>query len=98
MKGPGQLLARLGEVLLGERDPVGDGGGVAPPGLVDGVGLDAALLGAQTCHFYSLRHFIDLEGERREVKGQTDVTFSTLGRGRACSLQFGSNPLIIGAH
>ena len=75
MKRPGQLLARLGEVLLGERDPVRHRGGVAGPALVDGVGLDAALLGAQTCHFYSLRHFIDLEGERREVRGQSDVTF-----------------------
>ena len=64
MKGPGQLVARLGEVLLGERDPVRHRGGVASPGLVDRVGLDPALLGAQTRHFYSLRHLIDLGGER----------------------------------
>ena len=64
MKRSSQLLARLGEVLLGERDPVRHRGGVAGSALVDGVGLDAALLGAQIRHFYSLRHFIDLEGER----------------------------------
>ena len=64
MKRSGQLLARLGEVLLGERDPVPHRGGMSGSALVDGVGLDAALLGAQTCHFYSLRHFIDLrEGD-----------------------------------
>ena len=67
MEGPGQLLPGLGEVLLGESDPVGDGGGVAPPGLVDGVGLDAALLGAEARHFYSLRHFIDLMETKRDV-------------------------------
>ena len=67
MKGPGQLLARLGEVLLGERDPVRHRGGVAGPALVDGVGLDAALLGAEARHFYSLRHFIDLIETKRDV-------------------------------
>ena len=35
MKGSAQLVARLGEVLLGERDPVRDRGGVAGSGLVD---------------------------------------------------------------
>ena len=75
MKRTRQLLARLGEVLLGQRDPVRHRGGVTGPALVDGVGLDPALLGAQTRHFYSLRNFIDLEGERCEVeRGQGDVT------------------------
>ena len=60
MKRSSQLLASLGEVLLGERDPARDGGRVAGPGLVDRVGLDPALLSAEARHFYSLRHLIDL--------------------------------------
>ena len=79
MEGPGQLLPGLGEVLLGESDPVGDGGGVAPPGLVDGVGLDAALLGAEARHFYSLRHFIDLMETKRDVSNFHSFSRGFLG-------------------
>ena len=60
MKGSRELLPGLGEVLLGERDPARDGGGVTGPGLVDRVGLDPALLSAEARHFYSLRNLIDL--------------------------------------
>ena len=74
MKRPRQLLACLGEVLLGQSDPVRHRGGLTGPPLVDGVGLDAALLGAQTRHFYSLRHLIDLGGERSFI----DVTWKVL--------------------
>ena len=77
MEGPRELLPSLGQVLLGQADPVRHGGGVAAPAassetthlscdtispcLMHRVGLYPTLLSAEACHFDAFCNFIHLD-------------------------------------